>query len=114
MLTFQSMLDLCALITSTGLKASVDPTELNLPGAWVALDQLGPARLSGTTQLDVSVYLIAADADPRRAMTALATMYNQLRQVLTPDGKVRPQGVILPENPTPMPALRVPVYLYES
>jgi hypothetical protein len=32
--------------------------------------------------------------------------------VLTPDGPVVSQGVVMPGDPTPLPALSVPVFLY--
>lgn len=113
-LSFSSITDLVALLATVDIPASVDPADVNLPGAWIAVEDIThQVTLNGTMRLAVAVYLIVPDIDPRRAMESLAPVYNRLMEVVTPDGKVTPTGVVLPDNPTPMPALRVPVYLFE-
>lgn len=104
--------ELLQLLRDAGLKASMDPSELNLPGAWLAVDQVAVANVRGDLRLSCLVFLVAADQDPRRAMGVLSGMYKKLATVLSPDGPVQTQGVVMPDNPTPMPALRVPVNLY--
>lgn len=99
-------------LRAAGLSADLDPAELSLPGCWVALDQLATATLAGQLRLSCTVYLIAPDTDPRRALDALGPMYDTVTDVLTPDGPVVTQGVVMPADPTPLPALAVPVYLY--
>jgi hypothetical protein len=114
MLTFEPVTALLAALRGQELAADVDPSELNLPGAWVTVDQITTANVAGTERLEVSVYLIAADQDHMRAMEGLAALYNLAAAVIRPDGPVRPTAVVMPGDPTPLPALRVPVYLYES
>lgn len=111
-LTFQPVVDLVAAITAAGLQAAQDPSDLNMPGAWVTVDQIVPNTLAPGWKLQCLVFVIVADQDHRRAMKRLEQAFNKLQTVLSPDGPVRPQGVIMPGDPTPLPALRVPVDLY--
>lgn len=111
-LSFTPVEQLVTLISEAGLQAAQDPAKLNMPGAWVTVDQIVPASLAGGWQLQCIVFLIVSDQDYRRASRRLAQAFNILQTVITPDGPVRPQGVIMPGDPTPLPALRVPVYLY--
>jgi len=106
------LVQLCADLEPP-LGVSMDPAEVNPGrGGWLALDEMRPANLAGQWELRCSLFLISPDVDPKRALAKLAPMLNRLRTVVTPDGPVVPQGVVLPDSPTPLPALRVPVYLY--
>lgn len=92
--------------------ASLDPATLNLPGAWIALDQLRPVNVAGGLRLQCQVVLICGDRDPLRAIETLGDLYDKVSTVLTPDGPVVSQGVVMPGDPTPLPGLSVPVYLH--
>src|SRR5690349_7454627 len=111
-LTFEPVEQLVQLIKGTGLQAAQDPSDLNMPGAWVTLDEVLPSTLGCSWQLQCLVFLIVSVQDYKRASRRLAEAFNKLHQVIEPDGPVRPQGVLMPGDPTPLPALRVPVYLY--
>lgn len=111
-LNFGSVDELLDALRGQELEADVDPSNLNLPGAWVTVDQVTPVNVAGDWRLECSVYLVAADQDHRRAMESLAAMFNQAAEAIRPDGPVRPWNVVMPGDPTPLPALRVPVYLY--
>lgn len=114
MLTFDSVDELVTALIATGMRAEVDPSDLNLPGAWVAVESIRSATVAGDLRLGVSVYLIAPDRDHRRAMASLADLYNQaIPAAITPDGPVVPTAVVMPDDPTPLPALRVPIDLHE-
>lgn len=113
-LDFTPLVDLAADLEAAEVRASLDPADVNLPGAWITVESIQAGNLAGTLILGCVVYLIAPDQDYRRAMEALAELYNKVvgpTAVLTPDGPVVPQGVILPDTSTPLPALRVPVNL---
>jgi len=112
-LTFGSVDDLLAALRGQELAADVDPSNLNLPGAWVTVDRIVAANVAGEWRLECSVYLVDADRDHQRAMESLAAMFNLATAVIRPDGAVLPANVVMPGDPTPLPALRVPVYLYE-
>lgn len=106
------LVELCAALDPP-LGVSMDPAEVNPGrGGWLALDEIRPANMAGAWELRCSLFLISPDVDHKRALVKLAPMLNRLRTVVRPDGPVVPQGVVLPGDPTPMPALRVPVYLY--
>lgn len=106
------LVDLCAALDPP-LGVSMDPAEVNPGrGGWLALDEVRVANLAGQLELRCSLFLIAADLDPKRALATLAPLFNRLRTVLQPDGPVVPQGVVMPDSATPLPALRVPIYLY--
>lgn len=108
----EELVQLCAQLDPP-LGVSMDPAQVNPGrGAWLALDEVRVTNLAGQLQLRCSLFLIAPDLDPQRALAKLAPMLNTLRTVVQPDGPVTPQGVVMPDSPTPLPALRVPVYLY--
>ncbi len=94
------------------LAVTMNPADVNPPGAWLNIDQIRTLTLSGELELQCSIYLIAPDQDPKRALATLAPMLTRFRAVWIPDGPVVPMGVVLPDSPTPLPALRVPVYLH--
>lgn len=105
------LVELCADLAPP-LAVSMDPADVNLPGAWLNLDEVRPLNVAGDLELRCSLYLIAPDQDPKRALGILGPMLNRFRTVWAPDGPVVPMGVVMPHSPTPMPALRVPVYLH--
>lgn len=114
-LTWAPVTALVDALRAAGVRADLDPASLNLPAAWVTVEGLQAANVRHDLALDVAVYLIAPDQDYARALEDLADLFNStVPEVLTPDGQVVPQGVILPDSSTPLPALRVPVRLYES
>lgn len=106
--------ELVDVLGSVGVQAVLDPAELNPPGAWIALDTVDRFTVGGRLELGCRVFLIAPDTDPRRAFAVLADLFNRTGQVLTPDGQTVSQGVVLPGDPTPLPALAVPVNLYTN
>lgn len=91
---------------------SLDPAKVNPPGGWLAVDELRPHSVAGGLQLRCSLFLITEDRGALRSLEQLAQLLNKARTVLTPDGPVLTQGVVLPDSSTPLPALRVPIYLY--
>ncbi len=111
-LSFAPVHDLVAALEAGEVRATVDPSDLNTPGAWVTVEAIQGVNLAGTLRLEAVIYLIVGDQDYMRAMDALAALYNATLAVVDPDGPVTPQGVILPDTSTPLPALRVPVFLY--
>lgn len=112
-LTFEPIANLVTMLQEAGMDAAQDPSDLNLPGVWVTVEGIDPVTLDGSWQLDTVLFLIAPDIDHGRAAELLAELFNQLTALgVTPDGIVRPQGVIMPGDPTPLPALRFPLHLF--
>lgn len=110
-LSFAPLQQLVELLQGAGMSASLNPADVNLPGAWVTMTQLQPITLAGDIEIQAVVYLVAGDTDYAQAYDQLADLYNTAATVLDPDGPVTPQGVVMPGNTTAMPALRVPVNL---
>jgi len=113
-LTLESLADLATALSAAGVPTSMDPSDVNTPGGWLSLENLVPATMGGGWRLETAVYLIVDEKDARRALADLAALLTTTLTVLRPDGPVVSQGVILPNGPTPLPALRVPVHLFES
>lgn len=111
-LTEAPFTQLLELLEAADVQADMDPAKLNLPGAWLALDEVRTANLAGKLQLRCRLFLISPDTDPRRAVGHLGELLTKVTTVLKPDGPVVTQGVVMPGDPTPLPALSVPVYLY--
>lgn len=104
---------LCELLDAAGVPAQLDPADVSPPGAWVHLEGINTAaNLEGVHELQVIVHLITGDTDTRRALEGLGVLYSQLLEVVTPDGLVTLEGVVLPGSTTPLPALRVPVNIH--
>jgi hypothetical protein len=100
---------------AAGVPTATDPGDVNTPGGWVVLEQLQPVTLGGEWRLECALYLIVGERDHRRALEQLSAMLVDLLAAgVRPDGPVTSQGVVLPGDPHPMPALRVPVHLFES
>lgn len=108
---FQQLVE---LLEGAGVQASLDPADLNVPAVWIALDSVAQANLAGRLELRCLLFLIVGDADTTRAMASLGQLHAKVLQVITPDGPVVTQGVVMPGDPTPLPALRVPVNLYTT
>lgn len=111
-LTTAPFTELLEALDAAGVQASMDPAELNLPAAWLALDQVRRANVAGGLRLECRLFLISPDTDALRAVEKLGELYDKATTVVTPDGPVVSQGVVMPGDPTPLPALAVPVYLY--
>ena len=111
MLDTAKLTGLLEALKSAEVFGSTDPAQVNVPGAWLALDEVRPRVMSGDHQLRCSLYLIAPDVDTLRALEQLGDLYDKTLTVLTPDGPTTTLGVVLPDSSTPLPALRVPIYL---
>lgn len=61
-------------LAAAGIPATVDPTAIRLPGAWVAIDRIDPEVMGTTIAIDVAVYLTCADRGTTRALDALSDM----------------------------------------
>jgi hypothetical protein len=100
--------ELCDDLTAGGVPATMDPADLNLPGAWVSVDAFVPEVLGGYS-VKVTVYLIVPDTDPRRALERLGDLFDLCVNLgLLPAEDATATGVALPDGGGPFPALAVP------
>lgn len=113
-LTTAPFVELLDLLATADVQASMDPAALNLPAAWLAFDGVAPANVAGRLELRCRLFLISPDTDPLRATEQLGALWDKVATVLSPDGPVVTQGVVMPGDPTPLPALSVPVNLYTT
>lgn len=110
-LSFADLDALAQILRNGGVgSVSVDAAEVNVPGVWIRFDGVGE-RLAGLT-LNTTLYLMVGDQDPRRALDALAALYNQvavaLRPIGGPAGPATRAGVVATPGTIPLPALAVP------
>lgn len=106
-----SVQELCDELTNGGLPATMDPADLNLPGAWVSVDGLTPETLGGYS-VRVTVYLIVADVDPRRALERLGDMFDLCVNLgLLPAEEAGATTVAMPDGAGPYPAIAIPFLL---
>lgn len=114
-LDFSNLEDLATLLTAAGVRSvTTDPAKVNTPGVYVKVEGIGDNLLAGVT-IQTTLYLVVADQDIRRALDALATLYNLVYPVLHgiggPTGPIRTTGLALPNASTPLPSLAVPLDL---
>lgn len=105
--------ELAAALVAGGVRsADVDVRKVNLPGVWVKVSGLRYDLLDGYTIL-TTLYLIAADKDPRRTMTDLQALVNKVTAVVDPTGDVVAVELAMPDG-TALPALALPFDLYAT
>lgn len=98
-------------LTAGGLPATVDPRNVNPPGAWVGLDQLSNPLLCGDWgTASAVVMLVAPDIGHDRALTILSDLLDTLGGIV-PVATVAADTAALSASPTPLPALRCTVQI---
>lgn len=110
------LVDLAEKLRLAGLNASIDPVEVTPPGVVVRADAAlpGSAKLCGDYPMRVVLWLVAPDTTTLAAYRALDDLYGRTLAALagtgttpTPDERVF-QRLVMPDDPTGLPALRVP------
>jgi hypothetical protein len=95
-----------------GISTSLEPSQVQLPGAWVSFAQASAETMSGYA-LRFNVFLIVPAYESQlQVMDALAGLLAKALDVIEPedDQPITATAVTLPTNPaTPMPAYRVVV-----
>jgi hypothetical protein len=106
---------LAADLTSAGIGADVERTRVNVPGAWIAPQELDLTTLGGSGTVRVHVILIAADNGDVASHTTLAGLLDKCMS--PPVGLVPAEPVdtgwtvVLRSGENPYPAYRLPVDL---
>lgn len=105
--------ELADLLVGAGFSsASIDPEQLNMPGAvWIQPRSIGGRTLGGAATLTVWAYLIAPSVDVADTVSLLDDSLAgvlDLDVALTPDDPIDlTAAVLLPGYTTPLPAYRV-------
>lgn len=101
---------LAVRLRDAGLSASCAPEDVNVPGVWVTLDTLTPLTVGDSWELGAVCFLVVGDTTYPNTYKGLQELLEELAAAgVTPDGPVLHQGLVLPDTPTALPALRVPI-----
>jgi hypothetical protein len=100
-------------LRGAGISADLDPQNLTPPAVWVQLESIAHTLLSGGTVLRCRLYLIVGDNPAGTVLDHIDTLLYLVLGVVTPntDTDTTTETVALPDNPTPLPALRLTVDL---
>jgi len=99
-----------AELATVGIRAEVDPRDVNPPGAWIALSSIEHnVAIDGTALLRTHVYLVVPDNGVATATTQLAEMLTSALRVFDPDDDTIPTTIQLPGGGNPLPAYRLTV-----
>ncbi|VZH85926.1 hypothetical protein [Corynebacterium rouxii] len=95
-------------LTAAGIPATVDPTAIRLPGAWVAIDRIDPEVMGTTIAIDVAVYLTCADRGTTRALDALSDMLDTvLSEIDQSPASVSIEALSLPQYGAEIPTFKL-------
>lgn len=91
-------------LTAAGIPATVEPRDLQIPGAWVTLHDVIDPTLCGEYTVRARVCLIASDNGMTHELDALGRMLDLAYDAVTFDEAVTPMTVT-PPGMGPLPAL---------
>ena len=89
-----------------GVRATLDPAELNLPSCWVTVDSITPELLSGDGTVRVRVNLLVPDAAHPDALQLLDELLGDVLTIVDPEDTITPESVGLPNGAT-VPSYRL-------
>lgn len=91
-------------LRSAGIRASTDPRNLRLPGAWVTVHDITDPTLCGGLTIRADVCLITGDSGAPLNLDKLGQLLDAAVTVLTLDEPARP-ATVTPPGMAPCPAL---------
>lgn len=94
-------------LAGVGITATIDPAEIEVPGAWVTAREVDDFTIGGGGTVTVDVYLIAPDVMPRDAMDMLSSLGMQALAVLDVEQMTTNDSIQLPDGGRPKPAFRI-------
>lgn len=95
-------------LNDADIPATVEPSEVNVPGAWVDFTGVVDYTLRGYMVACEVVVMVPAN-DRRTTLAALQDILDEVVEVLgIPDGDVRKQSTTLGDGPTAYPSLVLP------
>lgn len=104
MTIMDKLTELVTEINSRGIPASMDPRNVDVPGALVDLERLGTDdTLCGGITGQAAVWLVTSDDDHPSAMRSLLRNYNRVADLTT---GAETAELVLPDLP-PLPALKL-------
>lgn len=89
---------------AAGITASLDPQEVPVPGVWLAVQSIAPVTRC-LSDITVGVHLVTLDSGAPTALAELGDLLAVALTVVHPDEAVdTTTPVVLPHDPTPLPA----------
>ena len=99
-----ALTDLAAEVTRRGIPATLDPRDLDAPGALVEITRVGTDDLlCGDVTAEATVYLLVPDNGRALATANLLDMFDKVRDLTT---GAEPVELALPDS-APLPAFRL-------
>jgi hypothetical protein len=83
-------------LQAADVEASVDPSDLNLPGVFVTLDRVTDMTMAGGGIVRARLMLLVPERDHRRSLEALQDLYAATTDVVTPMSDVEATTAALP------------------
>lgn len=101
-------------LAQAGIAATIDPRNVNPPGAWVTLRTFDPDVLCSPTSglLAAEVWLIAQDSGAPTAYAQLDSMLKLALAAIEASGRVEADRLELPSGGGPRPAYRIPITVH--
>lgn len=97
-----------AELESVGIRAEVDPRDVNPPGAWISVASIEHGTVvCGGSVVRTHVYLIVPDTGVATATTQLSEMLTSALRVFDPDEATTTTSVTLPGSGAALPSLRL-------
>lgn len=97
-------------LRAADIRADLDPAQCAPPAVWLRLLPFEHDTLGGVT-VRAEATCIAPDTTDDAALGHLAALHDLVVDLVDADGPCRWQGTILPDNPTPLPSLVIPVLI---
>lgn len=98
------------VLETAGVRAYIDPADVNTPCVWLLPTDLDPGYLCGSGMLTVELYLVVGDAPTIHSITALTDLLEQVTNVLDTDGTFDLGAAVqFPGGGVPLPAYKVTI-----
>lgn len=110
-LTMAPLAELVKLLRTAGVRCEADPAQLVPPGVLVSLTGFAAFTLDGIYAPTALVRAVVPDSAPDKAATELVGLVNTVLTVVAPDGPITALGLVLPNDPAPLPCLSFPLNL---
>jgi hypothetical protein len=109
-LTMAPVRELRDALDAADIRNEEDPAALVPPGVLVQVTGFSQVTLDGL-QVTTRLLCVVLERDHERASDELVTLVNRVLTVVDPDGPITAAGVVLGQDPAPLPALSIPCNL---